>query len=68
MIASFPKSMIGGNCRIGSHTVVMPGVTIGENAVVGAMSFVNCDIPDDCVAVGVPAKVIETIQSADYAD
>jgi acetyltransferase-like isoleucine patch superfamily enzyme len=47
------------NCKIGSHTVVMPGVTIGENAVVGAMSFVNCDIPDDCVAVGVPAKVIK---------
>ena len=60
MIASFPKSMIGGNCRIGSHTVVMPGVTIGENAVVGAMSFVNCDIPDDCVAAGVPAKVINS--------
>ena len=39
--------------------MIMPGVTVGENAVVGAMSFVNCDIPDDCVAVGVPAKVIK---------
>lgn len=46
------------NCRIGSHSVIMPGVTVGENAVVGAMSFVNCDIPDNCVAVGVPAKII----------
>lgn len=46
----------------------MPGVTVGENAVVGAMSFVNRDIPDNCVAVGVPAKVIKKIQSADYAD
>jgi len=46
------------NCRIGSHSVVMPGVTIGENSIIGAMSFVNCDIPDDCVAVGVPAKDI----------
>jgi len=36
----------------------MPGVTVGENAVVGAMSFVNCDIPDNCVAVGVPVKII----------
>jgi acetyltransferase-like isoleucine patch superfamily enzyme len=53
------------NCKIGSHTVVMPGVTIGENAVVGAMSFVNCDIPDNCVAAGVPAKIIK---SADYPD
>ena len=46
-------------CRIGSHSVVMPGVTVGENAVVGAMSFVNCDIPDNVVAAGVPAKVIK---------
>jgi acetyltransferase-like isoleucine patch superfamily enzyme len=46
------------NCRIGSHSVVMPGVTIGENAVIGAFSFVNRDIPDDAVAYGVPAKVI----------
>ena len=47
------------NCKIGSHSVVMPGVTIGENSIIGAMSFVNCDIPDNCVAVGVPAKVIK---------
>jgi len=47
------------NCRIGSHSIVMPGVIVGENAVVGAMSFVNCDIPDNCVTVGVPAKVIK---------
>ena len=45
------------NCRIGSHSTVMPGVTIGENAVVGAHSFVNRDIPPDCVAFGVPARV-----------
>ncbi len=46
------------NCRIGSHSVVMPGVTIGRNSVVGAHSFVNADIPDDVVAAGVPAKII----------
>jgi acetyltransferase-like isoleucine patch superfamily enzyme len=45
-------------CRLGSHCVVMPGVTIGENAVVGAHSFVNADIPDKAVAFGVPAKVV----------
>ena len=49
------------NCRIGSHSVVMPGVTIGENAVVGAFSFVNRDIPDDAVAYGVPAKVARKV-------
>jgi acetyltransferase-like isoleucine patch superfamily enzyme len=46
------------NCRIGSHSTVMPGVTIGENAVIGAHSFVNRDIPANMVAFGVPAKVI----------
>jgi acetyltransferase-like isoleucine patch superfamily enzyme len=45
------------NCRIGSHSVIMPGVTVGENAVVAAFSFVNADIPDDAIAVGVPVKV-----------
>lgn len=47
------------NCRIGSHSVVMPGVTVGENSVVGAFSFVNKDIPANAVAFGVPAKVVE---------
>ena len=45
-------------CRIGSHSTIMPGVIIGENAVVGAHSFVNRDIPDNVTAVGVPAKII----------
>lgn len=45
------------NCRIGSHSVIMPGVTIGENAVIGAFSFVNHDVPADTYAYGVPAKV-----------
>jgi len=46
------------NCRIGSHSVVMPGVTVGENAIVGAFSFVNRDIPDNATAYGVPARVV----------
>lgn len=50
------------NARIGTHSVIMPGVTIGKNAVVGAFSFVNKDIPDNCVAWGVPAKVQKKIQ------
>lgn len=49
------------NCRIGSHCVVMPGVTVGENSIIGAFSFVNKDIPDDVVALGVPANVIKKI-------
>ena len=48
-------------CKIGAHSVVMPGVTIGENAIVGAHSFVTSDIPADCLAYGVPAKVIKQL-------
>jgi len=47
------------HCRIGAHSVVMPNVTVGENAVVGAMSFVNKDVPDNAVVMGVPAKIKE---------
>jgi len=46
------------NAKVGVHTVIMPGVTIGENAIVGACSFVNKNIPDNAVAYGMPAKVI----------
>jgi len=46
------------NCRIGTHSVIMPGVTVGEDAVVGAFSFVNQDVAAGSVVVGVPAKPI----------
>ena len=45
------------NCRIGSHSVIMPGVTIGENSRIGAFSFVTTDIPDNMIAYGIPARV-----------
>ena len=51
------KVVLGRNCRIGSHTVIMPGVRVGENAIVGAHSFVNRNIPANSIAMGVPAKV-----------
>ena len=49
------------NCKIGTHSVIMPGVTVGENSIIGAFSFVNKDIPDNVIAVGVPAKVIKKL-------
>ncbi|HME18340.1 MAG TPA: acyltransferase [Nitrososphaerales archaeon] len=52
------KVVIKRNARIGSHSVVMPGVTIGENAVVGAFSFVKSDVPADAVAYGIPARMV----------
>lgn len=49
------------NCKIGSHSTVLPGVTIGENSIIGAHSLVIEDIPDNVVAFGVPAKVVRRI-------
>ena len=45
--------------HIGIGAIIMPGVTIGKGAIIGAGAVVTKDIPDYCVAVGVPAKVIK---------
>lgn len=50
------------NCKIGSHSVIMPGVTVGENSVIGAFSFVNKDVPPNVVACGVPVKIIKKLK------
>ena len=47
------------NCKIGTHSAIMPGVTVGENAVVGPFSFVRRDVPENVTVIGVPAKVIK---------
>ena len=49
------------NAKLGSHSTVLPGVTIGENSIVGAHSLVTENIPDNVVAFGVPAKVIRRL-------
>lgn len=48
-------------CWIGANAIILPGVTIGQNAVVGAGSVVTKSIPDYAVAVGAPAKVIKLL-------
>ena len=52
---------IGKGCMIGMTTMIMPGVTIGEGAIVGAGSLVTKDIPAWTVATGRPAKVVKHI-------
>lgn len=56
------KVVIKENACIGSHSVIMPGVTIGKNSIVGAFSFVNKDIPDNVIALGIPAKIVKEIK------
>jgi acetyltransferase-like isoleucine patch superfamily enzyme len=48
-------------CWIGAYAIILPGVTVGENSVVGAGSIVTKSIPDRVVAVGNPAKVVRNI-------
>jgi len=55
------KVILKNNSKIGSHSTILPGVIIGENSIIGAHSLVTKSIPDNVVAVGVPAKVIKTI-------
>ena len=50
---------IGRNCWLGAGAIILPGVTVGDNSVIGAGAVVNKDVPENCVAVGVPAKVIK---------
>lgn len=49
---------IGAGSWIGHGAVILPGVTIGRHVVVGAGSVVTTDLPDQCVAAGVPARVV----------
>ena len=56
---------IGKNCWIGAGVIVVPGVTIGDNVVVGAGSVVTKDLPDNVVAVGNPCRVLRPVSEHD---
>ena len=58
-------TLVKKGASIGTSTTVMCGVTIGENAMIGAHSLVNGDVPPNSVAAGVPAKVIKKIDDID---
>ena len=53
------KVTIEKSAKIGSHSIVAPGVTIGKNSTIGAFSFVIEDVPDNVTAFGIPAKVVK---------
>ena len=50
------------NAFVGNDAYILPNVTVGENAIVGARSVVTKDVPDNAVVAGVPAKVICTVE------
>lgn len=57
----FGRIKIEKNCYIGTRTIIMPGVTIGEGSIIGAGSIVTKDISPGSVAAGVPAKYIKSV-------
>lgn len=56
---------IGRNCWIGAGAVLLPGVSVGDNSVIGAGSVVTKDIPSDVIAVGNPCRVLREISEHD---
>lgn len=56
---------IGRNCWLGAGVIVVPGISIGDNSVIGAGSVVTRDIPDNVLAVGNPCRVLREISEHD---
>ena len=56
---------IGRNCWLGAGVIVVPGITIGDNVVIGAGSIVTRDLPSNVVAVGNPCKILRKIDEAE---
>ncbi len=56
---------IGKNCWIGAGVIIVPGITIGDNVVVGAGSVVTKDLPSNVVAVGNPCRVLREVNERD---
>lgn len=56
---------IGRNCWIGAGVIIVPGITVGDNSVIGAGSVVTKDIPSNVIAVGNPCRVLREINDHD---
>lgn len=54
----YDKVIIGDNCTIGAGAKVLGNIIIGNNVTIGANSVVMCDVPDNSIAVGIPARII----------
>ncbi|MEG2567803.1 MAG: DapH/DapD/GlmU-related protein, partial [Acinetobacter sp.] len=59
----FSRIHLKQNCSIGANATLLPGITVGRHAMVGAGAVVSKDVPDYAVVVGNPAKVIRYIEN-----
>ncbi len=57
---------IGNNCFIGVNSIVLPGITIGDEVIVGAGSVVTCDVQSNSLVAGNPAKVLGRVKTGPY--
>jgi acetyltransferase-like isoleucine patch superfamily enzyme len=57
---------VGSFSQIGSNTTILPNTIIGKNVIIGAGSVVTKSIPDNCVAVGTPAKIIKELEPLEF--
>lgn len=60
------KVTIGSNCLIGVNAIIFPGVSIGDEVVIGSGSVVTKDIEANCIAVGNPATIVRKIRTGPY--
>jgi len=58
----FGKITIGNNVHIGTNAIIMPGVSIGSNCIIGCGAVVTHDVKDDSIVAGVPAREIESLE------
>ncbi|MCJ9729719.1 acyltransferase [Bradyrhizobium sp. PRIMUS42] len=56
---------IGDDVFIGARSTIMKGVTIGDGSIIAAGSIVVSDVPSNCIAAGVPAKVLQSLPTAE---
>ncbi|MBF4308322.1 acyltransferase [Vibrio anguillarum] len=60
---AFPKVFIKKGASVGANSTILPGITIGSNAMIGAGSVVTKDVPNNAVVIGNPAKIIRYVEA-----
>jgi len=65
---SFPKTLVKRGASLGANCTILPGLTIGENAMVGAGAVVTRDVADNVIVVGNPARVVGPVDDAGRLD